>query len=398
MGIRVGMIGVGSFAQSFIPLFKAHPSVDEIALCDTDAAKLAENAARYDIEKTYPSLDALCDAGDMDAVAIITQNWMHAEQAIQALEAGLDVYSAVPTGVTVDEIERLVRTVERTGKLYMLGETSYYYPETIYCRDRYSEGAFGDIVYSEAEYYHDFDHGLYEVFKWRGGERWREFAGSPPMHYPTHSTSMVVSATGAYMTHVSCQGVVDTNADGLFKADANLWGNTFSNESALFRMSDGSACRINESRRIGHPGAVRMCLYGTDAGFEENVAGARWVTKDGDATVVLDDLLKCGDVPVESDESRVGMEVVTSDDGTHRGVAGVHSLDRLPKEFVGLPNGHNGSHQFLVDDFVTSCWNSTTPPNDVYAAARYALPGIVAHESAMQGGVLLEVPDFGGGA
>jgi hypothetical protein len=73
----------------------------------------------------------------------------------------------------------------------------------------------------------------------------------------------------------------------------------------------------------------------------------------------------------------------------------VHPVERLPREFANLPSGHEGSHAFLVDDFVRACADGTTPPNNVWMAARYALPGIVAHESAVRGGELLEVPDFG---
>jgi hypothetical protein len=67
----------------------------------------------------------------------------------------------------------------------------------------------------------------------------------------------------------------------------------------------------------------------------------------------------------------------------------------LPREFAGLPNGHNGSHQFLVHDFVTACVTGQRPPNNVWDAARYLIPGLVAHESALQGGALMEVPDLG---
>jgi predicted dehydrogenase len=395
MGIIIGIVGVGAFAQSFIPLFKAHPWVDQVVLCDLDAAKLAENAAKHGISRTSPSLEHLLTT-DVDAVAIITQNWMHAPQACQALRAGRHVYSAVPAGITVDEIAALVSAVSESGLIYMMGETTYYYPGTIYCREQYARGAFGRIVYGEGEYYHDMDHGLYEVMKWRGGERWLETAGGPPMHYPTHSTSGIVSVTGAHMTHVSCQGFVDTVDDGIYKADANLWHNVFSNESALFRMSDGSMCRINEFRRIGHPGTVRMSLWGTAGSFESNSAGSVWVTKDAGQTSRLDELLACSGVPVRASAGqRQGMDVVISMHGTHLGVSAVHPVERLPKEFIGLPNGHAGSHQFLVHDFVTACVTRRTPPNNVWQAARYIVPGIIAHESAVQGGTLLEVPNFG---
>ncbi len=380
MGIKVGMVGVGAFAQSFIRLYQAHPLVDEIVLCDINAARLAENAAKYDIRKTSPSLEHLCTT-DVDAAVIITQPWLHASQAMQALRAGKHVYSAVPTGMSVAEVAELVKTVEETGRIYMLGETSYYYPATIYCRTQYARGAFGRIVYAEGEYYHDWDHGLYEVARRRGGENWRWLNGNPPMYYPTHSTSEIISVTGAHMTHVSCQGFVDTDEDGIYRPEANQWHNTFSNQSALFRMSDGSACRINEFRRIGHPGTVRMTMFGTEGSFEHNTAGARWVTKNAQETVNLDDMLALN-----------GVETAA---GFWRGVSQLHEVQRLPEAFRTIPSGHEGSHQFLVDDFVRACVTGELPPNNVWQAARYVLPGLVAHESALRGGELLEIPDFG---
>jgi hypothetical protein len=86
-----------------------------------------------------------------------------------------------------------------------------------------------------------------------------------------------------------------------------------------------------------------------------------------------------------------------TDANTHMGASSIHPLELLPQEFIGLPNGHNGSHQFLVHEFVTSCVNGTMPQNNVWQAARYLVPGLIAHESARRGGELLEVPDFGAG-
>ena len=389
MKLQVGIVGAGAFAQAFIPLFKAHPQVDRVVLCDLDDEKLAHSAARFRITDTCPSLEALCGTG-VDAVCLFTQNWLHGPQAVQALEAGKHVYSAVPPGISVAEIERLVAAAEASGAVYMLGETSYYYPGVLYCREQYARGAFGRIVYGQTEYYHDWDHGLYEVARWRGGENWRATAGIPPMYYPTHSTSQIVSVTGARMTQVSCQGFEDKGEDGIY--GANDWNNPFSNQSALFSMSDGSVCRINEYRRVGHPGCVRLGLQGTEGGFEQSAAGAAWLCKDVEPVERLDDLLACSGQPVPGSDP---MRKVTASDGTHMGVSRVHPVERLPEAFAGLPNGHAGSHQFLVDDFVMSCVNGTLPPNNAWDAARYMLPGLAAHESSLLGGTLLPVPDLG---
>ena len=392
MSIRIGICGAGSFAECFIPLFKAHPEVKEVLLCDLDEAKLKRKARKFELSKTCPSLDALLQT-DVDAIAIFTQNWMHGPQAVQALAAGKHVYSAVPSAITMEEITALVAAVQKSGKTYMIGETSYYYPCAIYCRERFRKGDFGHIVYGEGEYYHDFDHGLYEVMKWRGGERWKEFAGSPPMFYPTHSCSMLVSVTGARMTHVSCMGFTDRHEDGLFRAGVNRWNNTFSNQSALFRMSDGSSARINEFRRIGHPGGERLSLYGTAGCYEEQFNARVWVTKDRKETLDLNELLACRELPASQREGL--MAKVTDAGGTHRSASKIHPVARLPKEFIGLPNGHNGSHQFLVHDFVSACVSGAQPPNNAWQAARYLVPGLIAHESSLLGGALLEVPDLG---
>ena len=393
MSIRVGICGVGAFAECFIPLFKHHPDVANVVLCDLDAEKLAAKCAKFGIADRCRSLDALC-AMDVDAIAIITQHHLHGPQAVQALRSGKHVYSAVPSAISLDEIRDLVRTVEETGRIYMIGETSYYYPCAIYCRERFQRGDFGHIVYAEGEYYHDYSHGMIDVLKWRHGHDWERYANWPPFFYPTHSTSMIVSVTGAHATQVAGMGFVDRDADGLFHRGDSVWDNHFSNETMLCRMSDGSMARISEFRRIGHPGTVGMSLYGTEASYEEQVNSQVWVVKHRADCVNLSEQLRCGTIAAR--HSAGAMSKVTSADGTHHGVSAVHPVERLPKEYQGLPNGHNGSHQFLVHDFVSACVTGRTPPNNVWAAARYLVPGLIAHESARRGGVLMDVPDFGG--
>ncbi len=389
MSLRIGICGTGSFSNSFIPLFKAHPSVDQVVLSDLDDEKLREKSEKFGIPDTLPSLDALCGS-EVDAIAIITQHHLHGPQAVQVLRSGKHVYSAVPSAISVEEVTDLIKAVEETGRIYMLGETSYYYPCTIYCRAKFQEGAFGHVVYGEAEYYHDFDHGLYNVSRWRHGKEWKRYAGMPPLFYPTHSTSMIVSITGAHVTHVSALGFEDRHEDRLFEAEQNVWRNSFSNETMLCRLSDGSMMRINEFRRIGHPGTVGMSLYGTEGSYEEQVGGSVWTTKSRDTCVDLTGELACEGVYAGGE-----MAKVTGTDGTHQGVSRIHPVERLPKEFLGLPNGHRGAHQFLVDDFVNSCLDGTIPPNNVWQAARYLLPGLIGHKSALEGGAMLEVPDHG---
>ena len=203
--IKVGILGAGGFARAFTPLFKAHPQVRAVSLTEILPERRRAEAALAGVTETYGSLDELL-ASDCDAVAIFTQRWMHAPQAIAALRAGKHVYSAVPAGTTPEELVELVETVKRTGLIYMMGETSYYYPSTIFCREMWRQGRFGRFVYGEGEYMHDMSHGFYQAYQHSGGADWKRTAGVPPMLYPTHTVSMIVSVTGARMTRVSCLG------------------------------------------------------------------------------------------------------------------------------------------------------------------------------------------------
>jgi predicted dehydrogenase len=392
MSLHIGVCGAGAFASSFIPLFQAHPLVGEVSLAEVFPERRAEQAARFGVRQTYASLNELC-ASSVDGIALFTQRWLHGPQALQALRAGKHVYSAVPAGVTLDELGALVQAVEETRLIYMMGETSYYYPTCVYCRERYRRGDFGRFVYGEGEYLHDMSHGFYEAYQHSGGEQWKQTAGFPPMLYPTHSTSMILAVTGARMTQVSCLGFRDQHEDGIFTPEGNLWRNIYSNETALFRTSDGGMARINEFRRVGHHGrrSVRLSLFGGEACFEEQADHDVWVTRDRQMIDVTDQLTCRTYTPDDLDKMR--REGVQSD--FFSGLAPVHHRERLPKEFWGLRNGHLGSHQFLVDDFLRGVAETKLPPNHVWAAARYTAPGIVAHQSAEQEGALLPIPDLG---
>ncbi|MGD9494699.1 MAG: Gfo/Idh/MocA family protein [Armatimonadota bacterium] len=366
MPISVGMVGLGAFGRAFVQLVMDHPEVSRVALCDLDESKLAQCARIFGIDECYASLDEILRT-DIDAVMIITQPWLHAPQAIQAMEAGKHAYSAVPVIMLPDGDEilewcdRLIEAAERSGQIYMMGETGIYRPETIFCRRKAAAGEFGQFTYAEGHYFHDMSHNLYNVAKWRWGERWDDSKrGDIPMHYPTHSTGQIIDITGAHMTHVAAMGYVMPEDDWF--VPGTYWNNVYGNEVGLFRMSNGMVARIAEMRRIGTPGIDTFRLYGTAGSFERNFSGATWLTLQGQEPVDLATV-----------------------------------ADPLPPKLAANKGGHGGSHAYLVDEFVMSCVEGRQPRVNAWAAVRYLAPGVMAHKSILRDGELLEIPDWGEG-
>ncbi|MEV8000504.1 Gfo/Idh/MocA family protein [Pseudarthrobacter oxydans] len=394
MTFSLGVVGAGQFGSQFAHLFNLHPGVSAVYVADELPERAAEAVARYGLAGVKDSFDALL-ASDVDAVAIFTQRWTHGPLVEQALRAGKHVYSAVPMAVSEEEIAAIIQAVRDTGLVYMMGETSYYNPATVYARKQLADGKFGRIFYAEGDYVHDMDLGFYEAYQYSGGERWKETASYPPMLYPTHAVGGVLGAVPAHAVTVSCVGVRDDRNDGVFDKDVSMFGNDFSNATALFELNDGGVMRTNEMRRVGYPSHIRESrfrFFGTEASFEQLAKVSVWQDKQN-VHDVSEQMETRPSIPL--DDPSLANVAPELRDAFVSGLAPVHDPGRLPEEFLGAPNGHEGSHHFLVDDFVTAVNNGTLPPVNAWLAARFTLPGIVAHQSALQNGERLPIRDFG---
>jgi predicted dehydrogenase len=293
------------------------------------------------------------------------------------------------------EIREIVELVRETGLTYMMGETSYYNPATVYARDRLAAGDFGQVFYSEGDYVHDMDLGFYDAYRFSGGDNWKATASYPPMLYPTHAIGGVLGALPTHAVSVSCIGVRDQRDDGVFDREVSMFGNDFSNATAMFELADGGVMRTNEMRRVGYPSHIkesRFRFFGTEASLEQLATVSLWQTKEG-VEDVTSQLATSASMSLD-DPSLAGVSPALRDSFVS-GHAAVHDRSRLPRVFDGQHTGHEGSHHFLVDDFARAVVDGTLPPVNAWLAARFTMPGIIAHQSALQGGERLVVPDLG---
>ena len=239
------------------------------------------------------------------------------------------------------------------------------------------------------------DLGFYAAYQYSGGDDWRATASYPPMLYPTHSIGGVLGAIPGHAISVSCLGIKDDRGDGVFDKQVSQFDNDFSNASALFELDNGTVMRINEMRRVGYPAPIRESrfrYFGTEASFEQLATVSLWQDR-YDIVDVSEQLEAAPSVDLDDPSlAHVDPELRRA---FVSGYAPIHDVERVPVELRPLPNGHEGSHHFLVDDFVRAMVDRTLPPVNAWVAARYTLPGIVAHQSALQDGARLPVPDFG---
>ena len=393
MKLTVAFIGCGNFARNFVNLFKVHPDVEKVYVCDLIPEKAEEYKNLFDVEIIPTFEDALAD-GSINCIINFTQRHLHGDIVIRALKAGKHVYSAVPMASTVDECREIVELVRKTGLIYLMGETCYYYPCAMFCREAYAQGRFGEFTYGASQYYHHIDAISYGK---RPGE-----GGMPPLLYPTHSTGMILSAVDSYVKRVTCFG--NKTTDERFQKGNNFWDNEYVNQYVFMELANGGVARVSEARNFGwrKPSSFISALYGTKGGYEFSNAQHILVEKDVTSekervmlTDVSDYVNTEGMVQnkhLEDFKNQVANGAWQSND-----VAKVQlkEMERLPKSYEACKNGHMSTHKFLVDDFVTAVVKNEQPILNAAVGARYTVPGLVAIESLNNGGIPMDVPDFG---
>jgi predicted dehydrogenase len=370
--VRIGVVG-GGFGCSF--QWHEHPDCIVSAVSDLRDDRRGKLMKTYKCSKSYPSLEKLVLDKNIDAVAIFTEAPNHVKHTIEAMKHGKHVISAVPAvSGTIEQADLLADTVKKYGLTYMMAETSYYQQQTISARKFYNKGSFGEIYYCQSEYQHDgLDYLFHEPYGKPDGKRtWRY--GYAPMHYPTHCTAQLIGVTGERLTEVVCHGWGD---DSTVLKD-NPYGNPFWNASAMFRTDRGHAFRVNVWWKGAHRGCERAEWIGTKMSFYS-------AHPNGLGPVIV----------------RSGEQTEKDDAGFTRNLPKFEKYD-VPKwwntDLLPKPlrhnSGHEGSHTFLTHEFISALTQNRRPKIDLYESIAYTVPGIVAHQSALQKGKQLKIPQY----
>ena len=400
--IKIAVIGCGRFAKNFVPLFKAHPAVEKVYVCDLIEERAQQYSKDFGVDIINSFEEALI-SDKVNSIAIFTQRFKHGSMAIKALKAGKHVYSSVPCSISIDEIIEIKELVEKTRLTYSMGETGFYRAPAIFCREEFEKGTFGNFTYGEAQYNHDVRN-MEMSFRSSGGDDWRQYAGIPPMFYPTHSTSMILSAMpGVYAKKVVAFGFEKSPRTDIYGTKGqNLYDNPFSNTAMLLELSNGGIARISENRCVGWhaPETYISQFYGTDGCYEFSVARHHLATwkKDNPNTVDMKDVTQklMPESIYKNIEENYGDAIQSIASGAgFRETSPVQPTARLPKEFEGIHNGHNGTHHFLIDDFCRAYETGKLSPTNIWEVARWNIPGLMAHQSALEVGKTMDVIDLG---
>jgi len=344
---KVGMVGVGR-ATAYGHVFANNPDTDVVALCDMNPEVLEQNGKDFELPDSglFENYEDLL-ASDVDIVVLGTPIPLHAEQTIKALDAGKHVLCEVTAADNLADCQRMVDAVRRAKTKFMLAENCNYMHFAIEWDKYIKAGKIGTPFYAEADYLHEI-RGLVDG-KWR--------ANRAPLHYCSHSLGPVLMWMDDYVVRCTASGNQSTMLTPPTVGNIDM-------QVALFETKKGATIKLlRSSVALRHPALCSYNIIGTQGFLEsarEEYAGV------GRRYFAEQDPITGYQIPIN----------IANPDA--------------PKE--ALAGGHGTSEYYLVQDFLKSIKNDTTPPIDIVRGMDMTVPGLIAHEAAMKGGIWMDVP------
>ncbi|MEJ7714041.1 MAG: Gfo/Idh/MocA family oxidoreductase [Pyrinomonadaceae bacterium] len=161
--IGLGVIGVGGRGNHLLSWametgLGANTPAQVLAVSDVYTKRLtaAKEKAKCDGYMDYRELIA---RKDIDAVIIATPDHWHAPMAIEAMNAGKDVYLEKPMTHTVAEAKRIYEVVQKTKRVLQVGSQTTSSDQWWKARKAIADGMIGKLIMSQGSYHRNSTEG-----------------------------------------------------------------------------------------------------------------------------------------------------------------------------------------------------------------------------------------------
>src|SRR5947209_131424 len=251
MPVRYGIIGCGAIAQRrHIPECVANPESKLVALADPVAERVAELATRHGA-KPYADYKEMLKDPNVDAIIVAGPNSLHAQQTIEALQAGKHVLCEKPMATTREDAKAMLDAAKKSGKFLMIGLNQRLMPPHKKAKQILQRGDLGAVL------------AFRTAFKHPGPEGWSVDAGKSWFFKKGQAFMGVTGDLGVHKADllrwllgqefVEVSGFIST----LDKRDA---------EGALIDLDDNALLTLKTNNGV----IGSMILSWTNYGAEEN--------------------------------------------------------------------------------------------------------------------------------
>jgi len=156
--LKVGIVGFGFMGQTHYKCFKKIEGAEVAAICDVnpnieeDTKRAVGNigdgteAVDFSNLNVYTDFDKMLSEEKLDAVSITLPTYLHPDNSIKALSAGLNVMCEKPMALNSKECARMIAETERSGKIMQIGHCVRFWPEYAKAKEIIDSGEYGKVI------------------------------------------------------------------------------------------------------------------------------------------------------------------------------------------------------------------------------------------------------------
>jgi len=145
--VNMGLIGSGSRGQGVMGGFVKSGRTDVKAVCDVFAERVDSAQTKFPGAKGFSEHRKVLEWKDVDAVLIATPDHWHAGIAIDALNAGKDVYVEKPLTLRIDEGPPIIKAARVNNRVCQVGMQQRSGSHYLEAKDKYfKSGKLGKVT------------------------------------------------------------------------------------------------------------------------------------------------------------------------------------------------------------------------------------------------------------
>ncbi len=186
--MRAAIVGCGDVSAVHFDALADMPGVACVAVCDRDAESLQRAMALHGLPG-FADHRAMFASVQPDVVHICTPHNEHAQIAIDALAAGIDVLLEKPIASSIAEGDAIIAAARESSARSGICFQNRYNPTSIALHDAIQSGAYGAVLGARAQVMWTRTPAYYQAKPWRG--TWHGSGGGLLMNQAVHTVDLV---------------------------------------------------------------------------------------------------------------------------------------------------------------------------------------------------------------
>jgi myo-inositol 2-dehydrogenase/D-chiro-inositol 1-dehydrogenase len=242
LAFKFGLAGAGRMGRNHLHAIADSEAVEVAAIAEP--MEQTRNSLPSTDARVYSSLEAMIDAGGIDAVLVCVPSDLHLETVKRLVAAGLPILNEKPLGVTAAQAREAARLVASAGLPLQIGFWRRFVPMLTRLREHVASGGLG---------------GVYAVacYQWDGrppSAFFRSHSGGIFVDMGVHEFDQTRWLTGQEFKSITA------HASGIAEEP---WPGDPESAQAIGELSDGTSALISLGRRFPLGDVCKVEVFGT---------------------------------------------------------------------------------------------------------------------------------------